>query len=111
MFANHGDTFQDGGHWLLLVWLDFFAHSLKDAHLGMGGIWYGLLEGEPSQLLPQNPLDLVDQLNGPVLGLYEGKDRGISLDSVNRMNTALKSSGSVSEIRIYDQLQHGFQAD
>ena len=27
------------------------------------------------------------------------------------MNAALKSSGSVSEIRIYDQLQHGFQAD
>ena len=27
------------------------------------------------------------------------------------MNTALKSSGSVSEIRVYDQSQHGFHAD
>ena len=40
-----------------------------------------------------------------------GKIGGISLDTVNQMNAALKSSGSVSEIRIYDQLQHGFQAD
>jgi carboxymethylenebutenolidase len=45
------------------------------------------------------------------LGLYAGKDRGISLESVNRMNSALKSSGSVSEIRVYDQSQHGFHAD
>ena len=73
--------------------------------------WYGQLEGEPSQLKPQNPIDLVDQLYGIVLGLYAVKDRGISLDSVNRMNAALKSSGSVSEIRIYDQSKHGFHAD
>ena len=27
------------------------------------------------------------------------------------MNAALKSSGSVSEIRVYNQSQHGFHAD
>tara|TARA_B100001094_G_C17549868_1_gene493195 strand:- start:80 stop:403 length:324 start_codon:yes stop_codon:yes gene_type:complete len=72
---------------------------------------YGHFEGKPNELKPQNPINLVDQLNRTVLGLYAGKDRGISLESVNQMNTSLKSSGSVSEIRIYDQSQHGFHAD
>ena len=108
---NHGDTtkmgvtgFCWGGR---ITWL-YTAHNPL---IRAGVAWYGQLEGEPSELKPQNPIDLVDQLNGPVLGLYAGKDRGIPLDSVNRMNSALKSSGSVSEIRVYDQSQHGFHAD
>ena len=72
---------------------------------------YGHFEGKPNELKLQNPINLVDQLNRPVLGLYAGKDRGISFESVNQMNTSLKSSGLVSEIRIYDQSQNGFHAD
>ena len=108
---NHGDTFKIGVTSFCwggrITWL-YTAHNPL---IWVGVAWYGQLEGEPSELKPQNLIDLVDQLNGPALGLYAGKDREFSLDSVNRMSAALKSSGSVSEIRVYDQSQHGFHAD
>ena len=35
--------------------------------------------------MPQTPMDIIDQLNAPVLGLYGGADQGIPLDLVERM--------------------------
>src|SRR5437660_7201363 len=53
-----------------IVWL-YAAHS-KDLKAGVA--WYGRLVGDATELQPKHPLDLVDSLNAPVLGLYGGKD-------------------------------------
>jgi carboxymethylenebutenolidase len=50
-------------------------------------------------------------LNAPVLGLYAGKDTGIPLASVEKMQAALKDSKVPSEIVVYPEAQHGFYAD
>jgi carboxymethylenebutenolidase len=108
---NHGDTtrmgvtgFCWGGR---ITWL-YCAHN---PILQAGVAWYGHLEGNPDPLHPKYPIDLVNDLKAPVLGLYGGKDRGISLESVEKMRRALSNANSPSDIRVYDDAQHGFHAD
>jgi carboxymethylenebutenolidase len=73
--------------------------------------WYGRLVGQPNELQPKHPIDVVAQLKAPVLGLYAEKDSGIPLDSVEKMRAALKAANSKSEIVVYPGAQHGFHAD
>ncbi len=98
-----------------IVWL-YSAHS-KDLDAGVA--WYGRLvpsaTAKPNPLTPQQPIDLVDELKAPVLGLYGGKDQGIPQESVERMRAALKKSKSKaaqqSDIIVYPDAGHGFHAD
>jgi carboxymethylenebutenolidase len=98
-----------------VVWL-YSAHS-KEVDAGVA--WYGRLVARTDQpanpLTPKQPVDVVDQMNAPVLGLYGGKDQGIPVESVERMRAALKGSKSkaarASEIILYPEAGHGFHAD
>jgi carboxymethylenebutenolidase len=108
---NGGDTsrlaatgFGWGGR---IIWL-YAAHS--DA-LKAGAAWYGRLAGATTSLQPKNPVEIAGDLKAPVIGLYGGKDQGISLETVELMWDALKVAGRSSEIHVYTQAQHGFNAD
>ncbi len=108
---NHGDTsklaitgFCWGGR---IVWL-YAAHTSK---LKAGAAWYGRLLGTTTPLALKNPLDVVADLKAPVLGLYGGKDQGIPVESVERMREGLKTAGKKSEIVVYPDAGHGFNAD
>jgi carboxymethylenebutenolidase len=98
-----------------IVWL-YAAHSKE---LDAGVAWYGRLVSNPTAppnlLTPRQPIDLVEELKAPVLGLYGGKDQGIPQESVERMRAALKKSKSKaaqgSEINVYPDAGHGFHAD
>jgi carboxymethylenebutenolidase len=90
-----------------IVWL-YAAHS-KDLKAGVA--WYGRLEGKATDLQPKYPLALVSELKAPVLGLYAGKDQGISLESVEKMKKALKDDKKTAEIVVYPDAKHGFNAD
>jgi carboxymethylenebutenolidase len=89
------------------VWL-YAAHS---SALKAGAAWYGRLIGTPTAKQPKNPVDVASDLKAPVIGLYGGKDAGISLDSVEQMRMALKAANKPSEIHVYPEAQHGFNAD
>jgi carboxymethylenebutenolidase len=98
-----------------IVWL-YSAHSRE---VDAGVAWYGRLvtapNAKPNPLTPRQPIDVVDELHAPVLGLYGGKDQGIPLESVEQMRAALKKSKSksarASEIVVYPEAGHGFHAD
>jgi carboxymethylenebutenolidase len=90
-----------------IVWL-YAAHNPR---LKAGVAWYGRLVGTATPLQPRYPIDLVSQLKAPVLGLYAGHDDGIPLESVQRMQAALKVAGSRSEIQVFPDVPHGFHAD
>lgn len=90
-----------------IVWL-YAAHNPQ---LKAGVAWYGRLIGKPSELQPQHPLDVAGNLNAPVLGLYGGSDQGIPLDTVERMQAALKAANSSSHIVVYLDTPHAFFAD
>jgi carboxymethylenebutenolidase len=90
-----------------ITWL-YAAHNPQ---VKAGVAWYGRLVGQPNELQPKHPVDVAPTLKVPVLGLYGGDDRGIPLDTVEKMREALKNSKSGSEIVVYPNTPHGFHAD
>lgn len=81
-----------------------------------GVAWYGRLVGDKSENFPAHPIDLAAQLKAPVLGLYGGKDTGISLESVDQMKQALAAASNnnaavASRFEIYPDAPHAFHAD
>ncbi|MCP9916424.1 dienelactone hydrolase family protein [Cyanobium sp. ATX 6F1] len=90
-----------------ITWL-YAAHNPK---LKAGVAWYGRLVGTATPLQPRFPIDLAGKLKAPVLGLYAGADEGIPLESVQRMQAALKAAGNRSEIQVFPGVPHGFHAD
>jgi carboxymethylenebutenolidase len=90
-----------------IVWL-YAAHN-KDLKAGVA--WYGRLVGDTDDLHPKNPIDLVDSLKAPVLGLYGEADGGIPVKTVEQMRQALKEKKKTGEIILYPDTPHGFHAD
>ncbi len=90
-----------------IAWL-YAAHN---PDLKAGAAWYGRLVGATDALHPKNPIDIAATLKPPVLGLYGGQDQGIPLDTVERMRAALKAAGNPSEIVVYPDAGHAFNAD
>ena len=90
-----------------IVWL-YAAHN-KDVKAGVA--WYGRIVGKEDKLHPKNPIDLVESLKAPVLGLYGGADTGIPNETVEEMKKALKEAKKDSEIVLYPDTPHGFHAD
>ena len=90
-----------------IVWL-YAAHN---KHLDAGVAWYGRLTGDVTEKQPRHPYDVADKLKAPVLGLYGGLDKGIPQSSVEEMRARLKKVGAPSEIHVYENAEHAFNAD
>lgn len=90
-----------------IVWL-YAAHNPQ---LKAGVAWYGRLVGSPDELHPTHPVDVAAKLKAPVLGLYGGRDAGIPLDTIEKMRAAIKAAVAKSEIVVYPDAGHGFNAD
>ena len=93
-----------------ITWL-YAAHQPR---LKAAVAWYGRLTGQRTAQTPQHPLDRVEQLQAPVLGLYGGADTGIALESVDRMKVALSqgpAAARASEFMVYADAPHAFHAD
>ena len=90
-----------------IVWL----YSAHNPDLKAGVAWYGRLKSDTDDLHPKHPLDMVEDLKAPVLGLYGGADNGIPVATVNAMSEAIKKAGKPSEIILYPDTPHGFYAD
>jgi carboxymethylenebutenolidase len=94
-----------------IVWM-YDAHNPA---VKAGVAWYGRVVGDSAPMTPKHPLDLVNQLHGPVQGLYGGADAGIPNDSVDKMRDTLKASSNAaakkSTIKTYPDTPHGFNAD
>ena len=93
-----------------MVWMAT-AHEKR---MKAGVAWYGSLSpAEPA--IKATPLDIVDRLNAPVLGLYGGADQGIPQEQVEKLREALKNSKNKnaqrSQLHVYPDMPHGFNAD
>ncbi len=108
---NHGNPtklaingFCRGGR---VSWL-YAAHN---PNLKAAVAWYGPLGGTTSEIQPKTVLDMADQIKAPLLGLYGGKDGGISVDQVRAAEAKVRAAGKNVEIVIYPDVGHAFHAD
>ncbi|CBN56256.1 MULTISPECIES: dienelactone hydrolase family protein [Kamptonema] len=90
-----------------IVWL----YSAYNPKVKAGVAWYGRLISQPTPLTPKHPIDIAATLKVPILGLYGGKDDNIPNDTVEKMREVLKTGSSGSEIVLYPDTPHGFNAD
>ncbi|AZN36502.1 dienelactone hydrolase family protein [Iodobacter ciconiae] len=88
-----------------ITWL-YAAHQPK---VKASVAWYGQLTGQASSSNPLHPVDIAQKIKSPVLGLYAGKDQGISLESIEQMRKTLRLQ--TQYIVVYDDASHGFNAD
>ncbi|MBL8421509.1 MAG: dienelactone hydrolase family protein [Dechloromonas sp.] len=93
-----------------ITWL-YCAHNPQ---IKAGVAWYGRLVGEVNEVTPRHPINIAADLKAPVLGLYGGLDTGIPLETVEKMEMALKEGSKaarLSQIHVYDNAPHAFHAD
>ncbi len=88
-----------------------WLYAVHNPSLKAAVAWYGPLAGNTDALRPKRVLDLAPELKAPVLGLYGGADAGIPLADIEKMQAELKRLGKPSEIVIYPDTPHGFNAD
>jgi carboxymethylenebutenolidase len=109
--ANKGDTgrlgitgFCWGGR---IVWMyTAHNHGVKAAVA-----WYGPIDRPRNDLTPTYPIDVVKEIQSPVLGLYGGGDQSIPVADVEKLRDTLKAAGKKCEFVIYPDTPHGFHAD
>jgi carboxymethylenebutenolidase len=74
--------------------------------------WYGSIKpAKTPGVRTAGPLDLVGQIQAPILGLYGAEDLGIPVADVKEMEAALKAAGKTAEFVIYPGAPHAFHAD
>lgn len=94
-----------GGMYALL----FAAHSRE---VKAAVPWYGPIKpAKTPGVRTAGPLDLVTQINSPVLGLYGEADLGIPVADVKEMEAKLKEIGRTAEFVVYPGAPHAFYAD
>ncbi|MEI2267626.1 dienelactone hydrolase family protein [Erwinia sp. CGal63] len=90
-----------------ITWL-YAAHNPQ---LKAGVAWYGKLVGDKTLQQQKHPVDVAVDLNAPVLGLYGAQDESIPAESVDKMRQALRAANANSEIVVYPDAGHAFNAD
>lgn len=94
-----------------ITWL----YSAHNKQLKAAVPWYGRLVGNQTPITPKHPMEMVGDLQAPLLGLYGGLDTGIPLETIEEMETRLKESknpvAQKSSIYLYDNAPHAFHAD
>ena len=88
-----------------------WLYAAKNPALKAGVAWYGPLAYKTDALHPANPPDVVANLRVPVLGLYGGKDAGITAAQIEAMKTKLEAAGGASKIIVFPESGHAFHAD
>jgi len=94
-----------------IAWL----YAERNPRLKAAVVWYGRVVGGKTAMTPQNPIDLVGQLQVPVLAMYGGQDPSISQASLDQMKAAIQASAApaarTSEFVVYPDAPHAFFAD
>ena len=59
-------------------------------------------------LAPPAPLEVADEMTGPILGEWGDQDAGVGMENVRALDEKLKAAGIGHSFHIYEGLGHGF---
>jgi len=76
-----------------------------------GAAWYGRISNATNAFQTKSVIDVANKLKTPVIGFYGGKDSGIPLGHVEMMKKEIEAAKGKSEIVVYPNAGHGFNAD
>ena len=97
-----------------IVWL-YSARGGPGGAPKAGVAWYGGLSHPTNALRTKTALDVGGKLKAPVLGLYGGQDMGIPIGQIEMMRREIAGAATKtkipSEIVVYPNAHHGFNAD
>lgn len=89
-----------------------WVYARHNRKLNAAVAYYGLLEGlKAPELRPQDPIDFAGEIKVPVLGLYSGIDAFVKQETIAKMRGLINQGGSGSEIVVFPNVDHGFNAD
>lgn len=89
-----------------------WVYARHNSKLNAAVAYYGLLEGlKAPELRPEDPIDFAGQIKVPVLGLYSGIDAFVKQETIAKMRGLINQGGSGSEIVVFPNVDHGFNAD
>lgn len=74
--------------------------ALLEPTLAAAVINYGHLASDPAEL---------KKINAPILGIFGGQDRGITVEDVKKFGQVLDQLGKKGEIKIYPDAGHAFE--
>ena len=77
--------------------------------LGLAGSigFYGVPVG-PGRSDIRAPIDVVDEMENPILGIFGGDDRAISREAIDAFDAALTKAGAEHRFVVYDGAPHSF---
>lgn len=90
-----------------ITWL----YAARNPKIKAAVAWYGRLDGEINERTPRHPLDAVEEIRVPVLGLYAGQDQNIPVSDMEQMGSLLAKGSSRSAFQVYPDAPHAFHAD
>lgn len=89
-----------------------WVYARHNSKLNAAVAYYGLLEGlKTPGLRPEDPIDFAAEIKVPVLGLYSGIDAFVKQETIAKMRGLINKGGSGSEIVVFPNVDHGFNAD
>lgn len=110
--SKHADTARLGAIGFCWGGRTVWMYAAHNASLKAGVAYYGLIEGMKAEgLRPTDPIDIGATLKVPVLGMYAGLDTFIKPESVANMEKEIQQSNSGSQIILFPNVDHGFNAD
>ena len=94
-----------GGSYALLM-------ACQDTGIGAAAAFYGqIVNEEPTENNPINPIDLVSQMSCPLLFVHAGLDEWITVEHADRLREAMASANKEGEVKSYPNAQHAFFND
>ncbi|MDB5220972.1 MAG: Carboxymethylenebutenolidase [Myxococcaceae bacterium] len=95
-----------------IVWL-YSAHNGPGGAPKAGAAWYGQISNATNALQTKTALDQGAKAHAPVIGFYGGRDTHIPQGQIELMRKELAANPKklASEIIVYPDAEHGFNAD
>lgn len=93
-----------GGRYSLL----FGAHS-RDLKATV--VFYGRPVNRITTLQPKSPVDLVAEINSPLMGHFGDADAGIPVEDVKKLEEALRKHSKTFDFKIFPGAKHAFHRE
>ncbi|HET6182319.1 MAG TPA: dienelactone hydrolase family protein [Acetobacteraceae bacterium] len=86
-------------------------YAAHNPHLRAAVAWYGVLDGATTELQPRTALEVLDEVQCPLLGLYGGADTLNPMALIEQAEAEAKHAKEPIEFVVYPGAPHGFAAD